>query len=116
MAIYSMEAEHSLDHCPIIYKGKDNPLCLVLKEDEQDMDYTGAQVVRCKVGKVEFDSVADPNAFDVTESQCGKMKIMIGEQSGIVAQAHDVRVEIVTGEGKTLYFGKVRVRVEDPGM
>lgn len=116
MCCYSLEAEHSLDHCPVIYKSKDNPLCLILKENEKDWDFSDLKAVRCKIGTVTIDSEADTDSFDLSEATTGKLKVMIGNQSGIKPQAHDVRVEVELNNGKTIYCGKVRVRVEDPGM
>lgn len=50
-----------------------------------------------------------------SESQLGRLKIFIGGQS-IEAKAYNVKVEIEDADGHTLYFGHVRVKIEDTGM
>lgn len=116
MSVYSMNSQKGLDHVQVAYVGKDNPIDLILQEDGQDYDYSTFKLVRCKIGQTEFDTASDPDAFDTSESSLGKLKIFIGAQSGIVAQAHNVKVEVTTDNDKTLYFGQVRVRVENPGI
>jgi hypothetical protein len=99
-----------------VYRGKDNPIEVILKLDDAEYDFTEAKEIRVKVGQVEFDSSSDPTAFDRSESAIGKLKIFIGDQSNIVAQAHNVKVEVVDSLDRNLYFGQIRVRVEEPGI
>jgi hypothetical protein len=116
MAVYSVESVKGQDHVQTVYRGKDNPIEVVLKLDGADFDYSAAKRIRVKVGQVEFDSDSDPAAFDRTESAIGLLKIFIGDQPGIPAQACNVKVEIVDAADRNLYFGHVRVRIDDPGM
>jgi hypothetical protein len=116
MAVYSIESVQGLDHVQTVYKGKDNPIEIILKLDNEEYDYSSCKLIRVKIGNVEFDSTSDPTAFDRNESAIGKMKIFIGDQSNIVAQAYNVKLEIVDANDRELYFGQVRVRIDDPGM
>ena len=116
MAVYSVVSVVGQDHMQTVYRGKDNPIEVILKLDDADYDYTAAKVVRVKIGQTEFDSQSDPASFDRSESAIGKLKIFIGEYTNISPQTYNVKVEIEDGDDKNLYFGQVRVRIEDPGM
>lgn len=116
MSVYSLETIKGKDHVQTVYTRKDNPIEVILKKDDQEYDYSAAKVIRVKIGAVEFDSDSDPTAFDRVESAIGRLKIFIGEQAGIAAQAYNVKVEVVDDQNRTLYFGQVRVRIDDPGM
>lgn len=116
MAIYTIEADRGREHMPVVYKAKDNPIEVVLKCDDKEYDYTAAKLIRVKIGSTEFDSSSDPTAFDRNESAIGKLKIFIGDFTGILPQAYNLKLEIEDGFDRTLYFGQVRVRIDDPGM
>jgi len=116
MAIYSLESVTGLDHVQTVYKGKDNPIEVILKLDEKEYDFSAFKEIRVKIGNVEFDSNSDPDAFDTSESAIGKLKIFIGDQSNIVAQAHNMKLELVDASDRDLYFGQVRIRVDEPGI
>lgn len=116
MATYSIESVKGLDHVQTVYKGKDNPIEVILKLDGEEYDFTEAREIRVKVGQVEFDSTSDPDAFDRSESAIGKLKIFIGDQTNIIAQAHNVKLEVVDASNRNLYFGQIRVRVDEPGI
>ena len=115
MGVYSIESVKGEGHVQTAYKGKDNPIEVVLREDCREFDFSTATVIRCKIGKTTIDSSTDATAFDTTESQIGRLKIFIGDQN-IEPKAYNVKLEIDDAEGRTLYFGQVRVRVEDPGI
>lgn len=87
----------------------------VLKEDNKEYDFSTATAIRVKIGNVVIDSEAEADAFDRSESQIGRLKIFIGDQT-IEAKAYNVKVEIDDADGRTLYFGHVRVKIEDTGM
>lgn len=116
MSVYSLETVKGKEHVQTVYTRKDNPIEVILKKDDLEYDYSDAKLIRVKIGAVEFDSESDPKAFDRVESAIGRLKIFIGEQPGIAAQAYNVKVEIVDESDRTLYFGQVRVRIDDPGM
>lgn len=116
MAVFSIESVKGPEHVQTVFVGKDNPIEIVLREDGKEYDYSLAKVIRVKIGNAEFDSNSDPSAFDRNESAIGKLKIFIGDQSNIVAQAYNVKVEIVDAFERELYFGQVRVKIDDPGM
>lgn len=115
MGVFSVESLKGLNHIQVAYRGKDNPIEVLLKEDEKEYDFSGAHAIRCKIGEVLIDSATEPEAFDRTEAQIGKLKIFIGDQI-IAPQAYNVKVEIDDAEKRTLYFGHVRVKIEDPGI
>ena len=116
MAVYSVESVQGQEHVQTVYRGKDNPIEVVLKLDGADYDYTTAKEIRVKIGSTEFDSTSDPDAFDRTEASLGKLRIFIGDLANIPAQSHNVKIEIVDQADRNLFFGGVRVRVDDPGM
>ena len=116
MAVYSVESVQGQEHVQTVYKGKDNPIEVILKLDGVDYDYTAAKEIRVKIGSTEFDSTSDPAAFDRTEASLGKLRIFIGDLINIPAQSHNVKIEIVDQADRNLFFGSVRVRVDDPGM
>ena len=115
MGVFSVESVKGLNHVQTAYKGKDNPIEVVLKEDDKEYDFSGANALRCKIGTAIIDSATEPDAFDRTEAQLGRLKIYIGEQN-IAPQAYNVKIELDTAENRTLYFGHVRVKIEDPGI
>lgn len=116
MAVYSVVSLKGPEHVQTVYRGKDNPIEVILKLDDQEYDFTEAKEIDVKIGQVEFDSKSDPDAFDRTESAIGKLKIFIGDQTTIPAQAHNVKIQIVDSLDRHLYFGQIRVRVDEPGI
>lgn len=116
MAIFSVESVKGRDHIQTVYKGKDNPIDVILRLDDVEYDYSGAKLIRVRIGQTEFDSESDPQAFDRNESSLGKLRIFIGDFGTIVAQAYNVKIEVVDVNDRTIYFGHVRVRIDDPGM
>ncbi len=115
MGVFSIEPQKGLDHIQTAYVQKDNPIEVVLKEDNKEYDFSTATAIRVKIGNVVIDSEAEADAFDRSESQIGRLKIFIGDQT-IEAKAYNVKVEIDDADGRTLYFGHVRVKIEDTGM
>ena len=130
MGVFSIEPQKGLDHIQTAYVQKDNPIEVVLKEDNKEYDFSTATAIRAKIGNVVIDSEAEADAwaelatlfseaeadaFDRSESQIGRLKIFIGDQT-IEAKAYNVKVEIDDADGRTLYFGHVRVKIEDTGM
>lgn len=115
MGIYSIEPLKGLDHIQTAYVKKDNPIEVILKEDCKEYDFSTATAIRVKIGTIVIDSDTEPTAFDRSESQLGRLKIFIGDQT-IEAKAYNVKVEVDDADGHTLYFGHVRVKIEDTGM
>lgn len=115
MGVFSLEPLKGLDHIQTAYVQKDNPIEVVLKEDGKEYDFSTATAIRVKIGNIVIDSETDADAFDRSESQLGRLKIFIGDQS-IEAKAYNVKVEIEDADGHTLYFDYVRVKIEDTGM
>lgn len=103
MGVFSLEPLKGLDHIQTAYVQKDNPIEVVLKEDGKEYDFSTATAIRVKIGNIVIDSETDADAFDRSESQLGRLKIFI-------------KVEIEDADGHTLYFGYVRVKIEDTGM
>lgn len=116
MALYSVESVKGKEHVQTVYCRKDNPIQVVLKIDGTEYDYTAAKTIRVKIGQTEFDSSSDPNAFDRTESELGRLSVYIGEQTQILPQAYNMKIEVEDASDKVLYFGQVRIRIDDPGM
>lgn len=116
MAIYSLESVTGKDHIQTVYCRKDNPIQVILKLDDKEYDYTAAKEIRVKIGQTEFDSQSDPDAFDRTESELGRLSIFIGDQTTILPQAYNLKLELVDATDKVLYFGQIRVRIDDSGM
>ncbi len=116
MAQYSVESVLGQEHVQTVYRGKDNPIEVLLKQDGSEYNFGGKKQIRVKIGNTEFDTNSDPAAFDTREAEIGKLKIFIGQLTGIPAQAHNVKIEVVDEESRTLYFGHVRVRIEDAGI
>ena len=108
MGVFSLKPLKGLDHIQTAYVQKDNPIEVVLKEDGKEYDFSTATAIRVKIGNIVIDSETDADAF-------GRLKIFIGDQS-IEAKAYNVKVEIEDADGHTLYFGYVRVKIEDTGM
>ena len=115
MGVFSLEPLKGLDHIQTAYVQKDNPIEVVLKEDGKEYDFSAATAIRVKSGNIVIDSETEADAFDRSESQLGRLKIFIGGQT-IEAKAYNVKVEIEDADGHTLYFGHVRVEIEDTGM
>ena len=116
MAVYSVESVKGLDHVQVVYTGKDNPIEVIFKLDDVEYDYSGAKLIKVKIGTVEFDSTSDAGAFDRSESAIGKLRVFIGDLPNIAAQAYNVKFEITDENNKDLYFGHIRVKIDDPGM
>lgn len=116
MAQYSVESVLGREHVQTVYRGKDNPIEVLLKKDDADYNFGAARMLRVKIGTTEFDNASDPGAFDVTESEIGKLRVFIGQLPGIPAQSHNVKIEVIDDAGRTLYFGHVRVRIDDAGI
>ncbi len=116
MPVFSIESMKGKDHVQTVYTGKDNPIEVILKKDDAEYDYSDAKLIRVKIGSTEFDSSSDPAAFDRSESAIGRLRIFIGDQANIAAQAYNVKIEIQDASERDLYFGQVRVRIDDPGM
>ena len=115
MGIFSLESVKGLDFIQTAYVGKDNPIEVILKEDEVEYDYTTAKTIRCKIGNVVLDSDSDAGSFDRTEAEQGKLRIFIGDQN-IEPKTYNVKVEIVAADDHVFYFGYVKVRIESPGI
>lgn len=115
MSVFSAQSVTGTDHVQTAYKGKDNPIEVVLKCDDKEYDYSKAKTVRAKIGDVVMDSDADLDAFDRTEAETGKLRIYIGDQV-ITPRAYNVKIEVVDADDRVYYFGHVRVRIDDPGM
>lgn len=102
-------------HIQCAYVGKDNPIVVILQDDEREFDFSTAKSLRVKIGSAILDSETDADAFDRSEAQLGRLKIFIGDLS-VKAQSYIVRLEITDAEDRVLYFGGTRVKIEDPGM
>lgn len=115
MGVLSVSSVKGDSHVQTAFVGKDNPIEILLKDDGVEYDYSGATGIRVKIGNVVIDSDTEADAFDRTEAQIGKLRVFIGDQS-IPPQAYNVKVEVVDIHKHVLYFGHLRVKIEDPGM
>lgn len=102
-------------HIQCAFVGKDNPIAVILMEDEREFDFSTAKSIRMKIGNAIIDSETDAAAFDRSEAQLGRLKVFIGDLP-VKPQAYIVRLEITDAENRVLYFGGIRVKIEDPGM
>lgn len=102
-------------HVQTAYVGKDNPIEMILYSDDKEYDYSTAKSLRVKIGDSVIDSQLEADAFNRDEAQLGRLKVYIGEQT-IAPQAYNVKLEITNADDRILYFGHIRVKIEDPGI
>ena len=115
MAVLNVKPALGTGHMVQAYVGKDNPIILILRDGEEEYDFSGAKSVRVKFDNVILDSEVDEGNFDLKEASIGKLVILIGRVL-IEPKTYNARIEIVEADERILYFGTVRVSVLDPGM